>query len=48
VLTRLDDLECACKDVWHALMDRDAFLFGSRPYLEGKVNKRARELVKYE
>ena len=48
VLTRLDELECTCKDVWHALMDRDAFLFGSLPYREGKVNKRARELVEYE
>ena len=44
VLTRLDELECACKDVWHALLNRDAFLFGALPYLEGKLNKRAREL----
>lgn len=48
VLTRLDELECACRDVWHTLMGRDAFLFGSLPYLERKVNKRAHELVAYE
>ena len=48
VLTRLDELECACKDVWHALLNRDAFLFGALPYLEGKINKRARELIAYE
>ncbi len=44
VLTRLDELECECRNVWRALMDRDACLFGSLPYLEGKVNKGARGL----
>ena len=48
VLTRLDALECACRGAWRDLLDRDAFLFGSRPYREGKVNKRARELVELE
>ncbi|MBA5942672.1 MAG: archaeosine biosynthesis radical SAM protein RaSEA [Methanophagales archaeon] len=35
VFKRLDELDfaCGCKDVWQALIDYDAFLFDSKPFL---------------
>lgn len=36
ILERLDALDCACKDVWHALLKYDDFLFDANPLLEGK------------
>ena len=35
-LERLDGLECECKDVWRKLINYDAFLFDSNPFIEGK------------
>lgn len=37
VLERLDKMtDCECKDAWRALINYDAFLFDSNPFLEGK------------
>lgn len=47
VLEHLDEneIECECREVWRALLNYDAFLFGSIPFLEGK--RLSREITNF-
>ena len=37
VLEHLDEIDCECREVWHALIKYDDFLFGSQTFFKKKV-----------